>query len=114
MLAALFALLTRFFHLTLGAGTSSHFPPPLSQEEERACFLAAADGDEAARQKLILHNLRLVSHIVRKYYGSCRNQEDLVSVGSIGLVKAVDTFRVENGTKFATYGAKCVQNAILS
>ena len=54
-----------------------------------------------------------MSHIVRKYYGSCRNQEDLVSVGSIGLIKAVDSFRMENGTKFATYGAKCVQNEIL-
>ena len=75
--------------------------------------MAAAKGDEEARQKLILHNLRLVSHIVRKYYGTCRNQEDLVSVGSIGLIKAVDTFRVDNGTKFATYGAKCVQNEIL-
>ena len=66
-----------------------------------------------AREKLILHNLRLVSHIVRKYYGSSKNQEDLVSVGSIGLVKAVDTFRVEDGNRFATYAAKCVQNEIL-
>ena len=113
MLAALFALLSRFIYLTLGIGTTSQFPPPLSPEEERQCFLAAAEGNEDARQKLILHNLRLVSHIVRKYYGSCKNQEDLISIGSIGLVKAVDTFRVENGTKFATYGAKCVQNEIL-
>lgn len=113
MLAALFALLSRLFHMSLGIGTPSQFPPPLTPKEEQECFVAAAGGDENARQKLILHNLRLVSHIVRKYYGTCRNQEDLVSVGSIGLIKAVDTFRVENGTKFATYGAKCVQNEIL-
>ena len=113
MLAMLLAFLTRFLHITLGIGTPSQFPPPLSAAEERRCFEAAARGDEEARQKLILHNLRLVSHIVRKYYGSSRNQEDLVSVGSIGLIKAVDTFRPEDGTKFATYGAKCVQNEIL-
>lgn len=113
MLSALFGILTRFFHITLGVGMPSQFPPPLGAQEERRCFEAVARGDEQARQRLILHNLRLVSHVVRKYYGACRNQEDLVSVGSIGLVKAVDTFRMENGTKFATYGAKCVQNEIL-
>jgi RNA polymerase sporulation-specific sigma factor len=73
----------------------------------------AAKGDEDARQMLILHNLRLVSHIVRKYYGTAPNQEDLVSIGSIGLIKAVDSFNVLNGARFATYAAKCIQNEIL-
>ena len=82
-------------------------------EEEQECFCLAAKGDEEARQKLILHNLRLVSHIVRKYYSGAQNQEDLVSIGTIGLVKAVDTFRISNGARFATYGAKCIQNEIL-
>jgi RNA polymerase sporulation-specific sigma factor len=109
----LLALLTRFVHISLGVGTPSQFPPPLSPAEEQACFAAAREGDDAAREKLILHNLRLVSHVVRKYYGSSRNQEDLISVGSIGLIKAVDTFRLEDGNRFATYAAKCVQNEIL-
>lgn len=113
MLITLLALLTRMLHLILGIGTPQSFPPPLPAEEERDCFLAAEEGDEAARQRLILHNLRLVSHIVRKYYATARNQEDLVSIGTIGLVKAVDSFRVSNGAKFATYGAKCIQNEIL-
>ncbi|MBQ7337773.1 MAG: RNA polymerase sporulation sigma factor SigK [Clostridia bacterium] len=113
VIPVLFALLTRFLHISLGVGTQTHFPPPLTPEEEKACFLRAGEGDEAARERLIIHNLRLVSHIVRKYYGSNKNQEDLISVGSIGLIKAVDTFRVEDGTRFATYAAKCVQNEIL-
>ena len=70
-------------------------------------------GDERAREKLILHNLRLVSHIVRKYYASNPSQEDLVSVGTIGLVKAVDSFSESNGARFATYASKCIQNEIL-
>ena len=113
MLITLFALLTRVMHLILGIGTPQNFPPPLSQEEEQECFRLARSGDEEARQKLILHNLRLVSHIVRKYYGTAKSQEDLVSIGSIGLVKAVDTYNPENGTRFATYAAKCIQNEIL-
>ena len=100
-------------HFLLGIGTSQSFPPPLSAAEEEAAFLAKCKGDDEAREKLILHNLRLVSHVVRKYYSTAKNQEDLVSIGSIGLVKAVDSFNPENGTRFATYAAKCIQNEIL-
>ena len=111
------SLFTYFFHVILGIGTPQNFPPPLSAEEEHDAFLTMTNGKgqeaEDARQLLILHNLRLVSHIVRKYYSSSKNQEDLISIGSIGLVKAVDTFNVGNGTKFATYAAKCIQNEIL-
>ena len=113
MLLTLFTLLTRVLHVVLGIGTPHGFPPPLSNEEEQACFRLAREGDEEARQKLILHNLRLVSHIVRKYYSTAKNAEDLVSIGTIGLCKAVDTFNVRNGAKFATYAAKCIQNEIL-
>ena len=93
--------------------TPQSFPPPLSSKQEKEYFKLMETGDEDARQELILHNLRLVSHIVRKYYASSKNQEDLVSVGVIGLVKAVDTFRISNGARFATYAAKCIQNEIL-
>lgn len=108
-----FLLIAKFTHVILGVSTPQSFPPPLSKEEETTCFLAAAEGDARAREKLILHNLRLVAHIVRKYYPTAKNQEDLISIGSIGLVKAVDSFRVENGARFATYAAKCIQNEIL-
>ncbi len=105
--------LVRLLHLILGLETARGFPPPLSAEEEATAFREARAGSFEARQKLILHNLRLVSHIVRKYYPTARNQEDLVSIGTIGLVKAVDTFKIDNGARFATYAAKCVQNEIL-
>lgn len=113
MFLTLFSLLTKMLHLVLGITPPQQFPPPLPADEEQECFRLAADGDPDARNKLILHNLRLVSHIVRKYYASAKNPEDLVSIGTVGLVKAVDTFRAENGTRFATYAAKCIQNEIL-
>ena len=112
-LSVLLSLLVNAVHLLLGIGTPQNFPPPLEPEEERAAFAAHAAGDEKAREKLILHNLRLVSHIVRKYYGMAKNQEDLTSIGTIGLVKAVDSFNPANGARFATYAAKCIQNEIL-
>lgn len=113
MLTSFITLLSNFIHLILGISTPGKFPPPLSAEEEQLCFEKMEAGNEEARQKLILHNLRLVSHIVRKYYASAPNQEDLVSIGTIGLVKAVDTFRPSAGARFATYAARCIQNEIL-
>ncbi len=114
MLITLFSMITRMLHLILGIGSPQKFPPPLSPDEEQSAFLLAAKGDADARERLILHNLRLVSHIVRKYYSTAPNAEDLVSIGTIGLVKAVDSFNAENGAKFATYAAKCIQNAMLT
>ncbi len=113
MFTNLFSLLSSFVHLILGITTPQKFPPPLPPDREKELFRLASGGNEEARQKLILHNLRLVSHIVRKYYASAPNQEDLVSIGTIGLVKAVDTYSVSNGARFATYAARCIQNEIL-
>ena len=113
MLTLLIGLIFHICHLILGVSTPNKFPPPLSASEERESFKLARSGDEDARQKLILHNLRLVSHIVRKYYSTAPDGEDLISIGVIGLVKAVDTFKTESGTRFATYGARCIQNEIL-
>ena len=113
MFSLLISMVLNAAHLLLGIGTPQSFPPPLSGEEEDEAFLQKAKGDDKAREKLILHNLRLVAHIVRKYYGTAKNQEDLVSIGTIGLVKAVDTFNPTNGARFATYAAKCIQNEIL-
>ena len=113
MLSFIFSFLSNLFHFMLGIRTSQSFPPPLSSEDEAKYFKMLRHGDENAREKLILHNLRLVSHIVRKYYSGSKSQEDLISVGSIGLVKAVDSFDGDKRTKFATYAAKCIQNEIL-
>lgn len=107
------SLLMRFFYMFLRVDQGRNYPPPLSGEEESACFEAAKNGDKSARERLIEHNLRLVAHIVKKYYTQCKEQDDLISIGSIGLIKAVDSFNFENGARFATYASKCIQNEIL-
>src|SRR5699024_10962037 len=89
------------------------FPKPLSAEEERFfvdCWLA---GDVEARNKLIEHNLRLVAHIIKKYYTQTSDQDDLISIGTIGLIKGISTYRPDKGVRLATYASKCVENEIL-
>lgn len=113
MFANLSSIIMNFFCMLLGIGENQSFPPPLPNEEEKALFFKMKEGDAAARTRLIEHNLRLVAHIVRKYYTSYRCPDDLISIGSLGLIKAIDSFNVENGARFATYAAKCIQNEIL-
>ncbi len=107
------SMLLNVVYMILGVEPIQKFPPALSKEEEAECFQKCKNGDMNARNKLIEHNLRLVAHIVRKYYITCKNQEDLISVGTIGLIKAIDSFNASNGARFATYAAKCIQNEIL-
>lgn len=96
-------------HVT-GAGS---FPPPLSKEEEEELLEKSRAGDTAARDKLIEHNLRLVAHIVKKYYRGNADQDDMISIGTIGLIKAVSTYQKGKGTHLATYASRCIENEIL-
>lgn len=114
MMDMLITVILSVGYMILGAGSAQNFPPPLNKEEEARLFSRLREhNDYEARCLLIEHNLRLVSHIVRKYYSTQKCQDDLVSIGSIGLIKAVDSFNPESGTKFATYAARCIQNDIL-
>lgn len=96
-------------YLTLRLETGS-FPRPLRPEEERAAFEAARRGEHAARDRLIRHNLRLVAHVAKKYYAAAATQDDLVSIGTIGLIKAVDTFDPARRVRFASYASQCIEN----
>ena len=101
-------------YLMLSASSSQSFPPVLSDSEEKELFKKLIkEKDEASRDKLIIHNQRLVSHIVRKYYGTQKNTEDLISIGTIGLIKSIDSYNPECKVRFAMYAAKCIQNEIL-
>ena len=114
MLSAAIYLLTHSLLLTLHiAGNPGSFPKPLSAAEERDCFERFASGDLEARNTLIEHNLRLVAHIVKKYYAQESEQDDLISIGTIGLIKGISSFKPEKNTRLATYAAKCVENEIL-
>ncbi len=113
MLALILSVLAGFSAAVLSSNGENRFPPPLNREEEKECFRLAGKGDMKARERLIEHNLRLVAHIVRKYYASSAGEEDLISIGTIGLIKSVDSFDADNGARFATYAARCIQNEIL-
>ena len=111
--AALLLLCNSLFlslHLTENTGS---FPRPLSKEEEAECLALVAQGDLDARNKLVEHNLRLVAHIIKKYYTQTNNQDDLISIGTIGLIKAVNTFKADKGIRLATYASRCIENEIL-
>ena len=102
---------TLLFSLRLSGGGS--FPKPLTSAEEREYLRRYAAGDQTARDVLIERNLRLVAHIVKKYYTQNADQEDLISIGTIGLIKGISSFKPEKGARLATYAAKCIENEIL-
>ncbi len=112
MVSVALTLLAHAMLLSLHLSSGS-FPRPLSAKEERACVARMLEGDMDARNTLIEHNLRLVAHVVKKYYTRTEEQDDLVSVGTIGLIKGVSSYRPEKGTRLATYAAKCIENEIL-
>ena len=102
-----------FFTLRLSGGSGS-FPRPLKAAEEREYLERAAQGDLEARNLLVEHNLRLVAHIVKKYYAQSGDQDDLISIGTIGLIKGISTFKSDKNVRLATYASRCIENAILS
>lgn len=111
MIAAFLLLFGSIFYpLHLSPGS---FPQPLTQQEEAHYLRLAGQGDLEARNVLISHNLRLVAHIMKKYYAQASDQEDLISIGTIGLIKGITTFKPDKGVRLATYAARCVENEIL-
>ena len=111
--AALLLLCQSMFWSLHLAGGSGSFPRPLTAEEERQYLELCAKGDLDARNVLVERNLRLVAHIIKKYYTQAEEQEDLISIGTIGLIKAVNTFKADKGIRLATYASRCIENEIL-
>ena len=96
-----------------GSYSNNIFPEPLSSQEEEKCIQDMLNGDKVTRDKLVEHNLRLVAHIVKKYESKCFDSDDLISIGTIGLIKGIDSFSLEKNTKITTYAARCIENEIL-
>lgn len=119
MFMSLLNLLGYVYFFVLKLSSAGSFPKPLSKSEEESLLrtLAESDADEnlkrAARDKLISHNLRLVAHVIKKYYSNYSDQDDLISIGTIGLIKGINSFDPDKGTKLATYAARCIENEIL-
>ena len=110
--SALMLMMSSAF-LMLRLSPAGSFPKPLNAEEESKALAAWKNGDKAARDKLIEHNLRLVAHITKKYYAQCDDMDDLISIGTIGLIKAISTYDTEKKVKLATYASRCIENEIL-
>ncbi len=105
--------MVKLLFLALHVTEKSSFPPPLSAEREQELLELCREGDASAREKLIVHNLRLVAHIAKKYYASGKEQDDLISIGTIGLIKGINTFDNSKNIKLATYASRCIANEIL-
>ena len=113
ILEPIIKLFITVFYFALHVGSNGAFPPPLSKSEEEKLIARYLEGDSSAKDKLIEHNLRLVAHIVKKYYTAGYDQDDLISIGTIGLIKGVTSFKPEKSIKLVTYISKCIENEIL-
>lgn len=113
MFGLLLEIISSIYYFALHVTGAGAFPPPLSAAKEGELLEKSQNGDIEARNTLIEHNLRLVAHIVKKYYSSGADQDDLISIGTIGLIKAVSTFKSDKGIRLATYAARCIENEIL-
>ena len=113
LLSLLQSLSTNILYFMLHLSQANSFPKPLSAKEEQEEFIKFhRDGDINARNKLVNHNMRLVAHIIKKYYSNYSDQEDIISIGTIGLIKAINTFDYTKGTRLATYASRCIENEI--
>ena len=113
MISAWILLLLNTLCFPLRLGNAGSFPRPLKAEEEREYLERFANGDLEARNKLVEHNLRLVSHILKKYYVQAGDQDDLISIGTIGLIKGISTFKPDKKVRLATYASRCIENEVL-
>ena len=113
LFSGFFSLLAKLFFFTGRIETKNAFDKPLTHNEKKEYFLRMKNGDKEAEEMLIRHNLRLVAHITKKYKNSKIDQDDLISIGSIGLMKAIKTFSYEKGNSFSTYASRCIENEIL-
>lgn len=109
----LMKIASAIYYFALHVKGAGAFPPPLSTEREAELLEKSRNGDNEARNELIEHNLRLVAHIVKKYYNTGADQDDMISIGTIGLIKAVSTFNTDKGIHLATYASRCIENEIL-
>ena len=113
LLSLLIQIASSIFYFALHITGIGSFPPALTAKEEAELLTRMKQGDDEARKKLIEHNLRLVAHVIKKYYSAACDQDDLISIGTIGLIKAVSTFKPEKGSRLATYASRCIENEVL-